>query len=220
MNLIPKKQKNPSIGVLGGSFDPIHQGHINIARMVFEKLNLDKIFFLPCKIHPFKKSIEASNIDRLAMLELGIKDFSFFHIDKREIERPGVSFTFDSLKAIRDEYGKKVKIILIMGSDVFSMMHNWYRHQEILSITNIVVINRFGCEVLGEVKNEYLSFLLREATDKITLNHGQIKILNMPKYDISSTQLRSEIKNKSFQFSSKYISSEVLDYILKKKLYS
>ena len=150
------------------------------------------------------------------MLELGIKDFSFFHIDKREIERPGVSFTFDSLKAIRDEYGKKVKIILIMGSDVFSMMHNWYRYQEILSITNIVVINRFGCEVLGEVKNEYLSFLLREATDKITLNHGQIKILNMPKYDISSTQLRSEIKNKSFQFSSKYISSEVLDYILKK----
>tara|TARA_B100002019_G_C21171949_1_gene548915 strand:+ start:124 stop:786 length:663 start_codon:yes stop_codon:yes gene_type:complete len=220
VNLNPKKQKNLSIGVLGGSFDPIHQGHINIAKEVFEKLNLDKVFFLPCKIHPYKKSIKASNNDRLAMLELGIKDFSFFHIDKREIERPGASFTFDSLKAIRDEYGKEVKISLIMGSDVFSLMHNWHRYQEILSLTNIVVINRYGAGELGEVKNDYLSFLLEERADEINLTHGQIKILDISKYDISSTQLRSEIKNKSFQFSSKYISSEVLDYILKKKLYS
>ena len=231
MNLISEKsiKVESSIGIFGGSFDPIHQGHINIAKAAFKELNLDKLFFMPCKDHPHNKEIMATGHDRLEMLKLGLNDHPYLKIDKRELERPGVSFTFNSLEEIRRKYGNNVKITLLIGSDIFSSLNSWYRYKEILSLTNIAIVKRFGYEDLGAIKDDYLASLLDNSINQIVFNYGQIKILNIPKYKISSSQLRLILKKNTMlnlnvlddwsDLSSEYICPEVLNYITKKKLY-
>lgn len=217
---INKTKFNSTVGIFGGSFDPIHQGHVNIANLVTNELNLDELFFMPCKNHPFKKAIKANEDHRLAMLELALNDYPHLKIDKRELKRSGDSFTFDSLKSLRLEYSDDSKIILLIGSDVFSSLNSWFRYKDILSLTNIVVIKRFGYNDLAQIKDEYLVSLLNSAVNKIIFPYGQIQILSLPHYDVSSSDLRLRFKNNNFNLSDKYICPIVLDYIVKRKLYA
>lgn len=189
-----------NIGFLGGSFDPIHFGHLNLAIEIFEKLKLDKILFCPTNISPFKtdKLPIANSEDRFEMVKLVIKDIENFEITDIEIKKPGISYTDQTLQELKN--GDNLK--LIVTDDVLLSFHLWKDYKKILKIAPLIVGSRF--EDLTEYKNEYF-----------TLSSKNFVKTNL--FDISSTNIRKRLKT------SKYVGhlvpKEVLDYIYKRELY-
>src|SRR3990167_8466433 len=131
------------IGIYGGSFDPIHNGHLRAALETCEQLQLQKILFIPCYHHAFNKCLHASSEQRLAMLQLAIQGNSLFTVDDREINQPSTSYTIDTLISLHKEYPKQ-KFALIIGTDAFLQFHQWHRWREILHYANIIILHRPG----------------------------------------------------------------------------
>jgi len=133
------------IGILGGTFDPVHIGHLTIAQMVHEQLKLDKVIFIPSNLPPHKNNkVVVSANDRCHMLRLAIKGNSHFDISDFEIKKKGKSFSIDSVRYLRDCYPRGTKLFFIIGSDLIATLHTWKCIDEILKIVTFVAVNRPG----------------------------------------------------------------------------
>jgi len=125
------------IGILGGTFDPPHNGHIAIARAALENLDLQKVIFMPAKIQPFKAGISISSVnDRMAMLNLALIGHSQFELSDIELKRDGMSYTVDTLTALRGTYPKD-ELYLLIGADNVSQIEKWHRADEITRLCTI-----------------------------------------------------------------------------------
>ncbi len=132
------------IGIFGGSFDPIHNGHLLLAELCRESLGLDKVLFLLASVSPFKVDKQpASNKDRTEMLRLAIGGNSSFEMDLREIERGGVSFTIDSVRSIAEE-NQGAELFLLMGADALADIAKWREPAELFRLVTPCVIARGG----------------------------------------------------------------------------
>ena len=187
-------------GFFGGTFDPVHLGHINLAIEIFEKLKLDKILFCPANISPLKTSFpKASCEDRYNMLKEATKDFSkIFEVLDLEIKRQSPSYTIDSLNELKKDY----ELRLIVSEEILDNFHLWKDFEKILKIAPPVV----GCRKknLHFFKNEYFSLPYEN-------------FIKTPIFEISSTAIRSRIKKR--RFVQHLLTKEVLDYIYKHELY-
>ena len=134
------------IGVFGGSFDPIHNGHLRAAVEIGEHLQLQQIRFVPCHIHALSKSFHASSSQRIKMLEIALKNQPHFVVDDREMKLEQTSYMVDTLMSLREEYGKD-KLGLILGVDTFLQLPKWHRWQEILDYASIIVVQRPGYQL-------------------------------------------------------------------------
>ncbi len=199
-------------GFFGGTFDPIHDGHINLALTLMEKHGLDEVLFSPAYISPHKAQSPpvASPQDRLQMTELAIAPIPQFSLYHKEVERGGNSFTIDTVKELirkSQEEGQAVKYYLILGEDAIPTFHRWKEVDELISLAPPLV----GCR--GE------SYSLPSATlpplITKTIEEGWTEILMML---ISSTQLRNRIKKRLY--CGHLIPREVLDFIYEHELYS
>jgi nicotinate-nucleotide adenylyltransferase len=133
------------IGILGGTFDPVHNGHIYLAKKACATLRLDKIIFIPTYLPPHKKDIKITSArHRFNMLKLAIQDNKKFKLSDMEIKRRGRSYSVETLRRLRKKYGKKAKLFFITGSDSLKELHNWRNLQEILKLSRFVVIERPG----------------------------------------------------------------------------
>ena len=189
-----------NIGFFGGSFDPIHLGHLNLAIQILEKLKLDKIIFCPANVSPFKtkKPPIASSKDRFEMARIAIKDFKDFEITNFEIKNENISYTINTLKALKNSDNLR----LIITEDTLLNFDKWKDYKNILQIAPLIV----------GVRNKFLENFKSE---NFTLNNKNFVKTNV--FEISSTEIRKRLKSQ--KNCSHLIPKETLDYIYNRKLY-
>lgn len=131
------------LGVLGGSFDPIHSGHVLLAQFVRERVALDRVLFIPAADPPHKLECLAPAADRLAMVELAIQDFPYFQTSRLELERPGKSYTIDTLRHLRAAWPDS-HLYLIIGTDNVAQLSTWHDPHGILELCTVVAGSRLA----------------------------------------------------------------------------
>ena len=136
-----KSESKPAIGILGGTFDPVHFGHLRTGLDVVEQLGLAQLRLMPCAIPPHRIEPVASASERRLMLELAIKNHPKLVVDDRELSREGPSYTVDTLHSLREDYPDNALFVL-MGTDAFCSLPTWSRWQQILELAHIVVMQR------------------------------------------------------------------------------
>ena len=178
------------IGVYGGSFDPVHFGHLKTANSIKNELNFERLFLLPCFEPVHKNSLHYSSIERLEMLSLAIKEFPSLEIDTREIDRGGSSFMIDTLIELLEEF-KENNICLIIGMDSFISFKTWKKWDQFASLVHLIVLPRNSGQ---PSQNSLDTFEL--AIDKNDLKirpNGLLYFSNSELIDISSTDIRDRI---------------------------
>ncbi|HHF7343966.1 TPA: nicotinate-nucleotide adenylyltransferase [Legionella feeleii] len=207
--------------IYGGTFDPIHNGHIKTAINVQNHFNFEQFIFLPCKIPVLKKEAAATAKQRIDMLELALKNLDQnFEINLSEINRESPSYMVHTLQNFRLELGGKLPITLLLGTDSFNQLPQWHNWQQLLTLANLLVIKRCGSDKV--VMPEKIKKLLEqhETFDSKTLMkspHGLIYFYDAGSFNISSSQIRkllSEGKDLST-----YLPEEVANYIKENQLY-
>jgi nicotinate-nucleotide adenylyltransferase len=188
---------NTPIGILGGTFDPIHNGHLRMAVEALEQCHLGEIHFIPSGTPPHRSTTHASASDRLHMVQLAVHSNPAFLADQRETHLTTPCYTVDTLLALRDELGSQQSICLLMGSDAFAQLHTWHRWTELFDLANIVVMQRPG-QPLGNQMIKTDAALLREYVARLAPSpkvlhespSGHIVVLDIPALEISSTDIR------------------------------
>ena len=132
------------IGILGGTFNPIHVGHLILAEEALAKLSLDKVVFVPTHIPPHKNVGDAKPKDRLKMTELAIANNDSFEVSTFELDSKKKSYSIDTLKSFRDKYGESVQLYFITGSDLLKDLFSWKNVNEIFKMSKFIVANRAG----------------------------------------------------------------------------
>lgn len=202
-----------TIGVFGGTFDPIHFGHLRAALEVFQRLDIKPIKFIPAKQQVLKVSKPADVHHRLAMLELALAGMPMFEIETLELTSDQPSYMIHTLEALSSRHPNTI-LNIILGSDSFATFSQWHRYTDITRLANVIVINR-RCEVY--LKSNDCG--LKMVTDKKDLfkRVGQLFLLDLPTLDISATAIREQIREK---LSPKYLlPGGVLAYIQQHHLY-
>ena len=132
-----------SVGILGGTFDPIHLGHLRAAEEVREAQQLDELWFVPAAIPPHKEPggiVAASH--RLRMVDLAIRDVPGFRVSPIELDRTGPSYSVDTIRAVRTQLGDDARLVFILGFDAFREFHTWREHATIFGLCDVVVVTR------------------------------------------------------------------------------
>jgi nicotinate-nucleotide adenylyltransferase len=193
------------IGFFGGTFDPIHFGHINLAIQLFEKHRLDEVLFCPAARSPFKEDRPpgASPGDRMAMAELAIADIGAFRICKIELERPGLSYTVDTLRALKERFDPAVHWYILLSGDTLAGFHRWKESEEIVRLATPIVGSRGGAQ--QKIPRSPVRDALRKG------------LTETDQFEVSSTQIRDRLKKKLY--CGHLLPAKVLDYIEKNNLY-
>jgi nicotinate-nucleotide adenylyltransferase len=180
------------IGILGGTFDPVHFGHLRPALDVAEQLNLDHIRLIPCSVPPHRTQPQATAQQRLTMLQLAIKNNPRFIVDDCELQREGPSYTVDTLKTLRDEF-PDTALYLILGTDAFLGLQSWHQWSQIIELAHIVVMQRPDekLDIPEEFKQWYQQHLAKENNQ--TELAGSIWPVNVMQLAISATFIRQQI---------------------------
>ncbi len=186
------------IGILGGTFNPIHVGHLTIAQMVHEQLKLDKVIFVPSNLPPHKSNNNvASNKDRYHMVRLAVRGNPRFEVSDYEIKKGGKSYSVETVNYFRDRYPRGTKLFFIIGNDLLPTLRTWKRIDEILKIVSFVSVNRPG---------------FKEEKSKI-----KVKSITVPGLQTSSSYVRKRITaGKTVKY---LVPENVLNYIEKTRLY-
>ena len=179
------------IGVFGGTFDPIHYGHLRSAFEMLQALDFDEVRFMPCGDPPHRGVTYATADLRYRLVRLAIEGQDGFVADDRELQRDGLSYTVDTLISLREEFPDR-SLGLIVGMDAFLGLPGWHRWDEILGIAHIVVAHRPGWKapdlgVLGELISDYGT---HRVEDLHTAMAGRVHIHAVTQLEISSTEIR------------------------------
>src|SRR5918993_2864203 len=208
------------IGLLGGSFDPIHYGHLQLAHDALKHLPLEEMRFVPAA-QPWQKGPITAAQHRAQMVQLAIADEPRFTLDMREIERGGVTYTIDTLRALRSQLPGR-PLVLIMGSDQFTRLNTWHEWQKIVELAHIAVATRAG----APPSSSGTMMLGRPLSDAAALASelgGNVVEFKMTPIDTSATEVRRLLREPNSteraQRLSAMVPAAVLDYIDSHHLY-
>lgn len=207
------------IGILGGTFDPVHYGHLRTALDVQQCLSLDEIRFIPCGEPPHRIAPIAEPLQRLSMVRTAIAGQEKFTVDDREIRRQGPSYMVDTLASLKQDF-KDEPLCLILGTDAFNGLEHWYQWQKVFDLANIVVMQR--PEIKGQVElNKRLLKLLKhrivDAENLKSKQNGGISFVPVTQLDISATMIREQWRQgKDIQF---FLPDSVLTLIRQQNIY-
>lgn len=183
------KQTLPAIGILGGTFDPVHFGHLRPALEVAQQLNLDQVRLIPCSVPPHRPQPEAAAKARQMMLELAIKGLEGFVVDDRELQREGASYTVDTLLSLREQFPDN-PLFVMMGTDAFASIDSWSRWQQIVELAHIVIMQRPEEPLnFSEPLQRWFDAHQPVEADR-ELAAGKIWLLPVTQLAISATQIR------------------------------
>ncbi len=175
-----------NLAMFGGSFNPVHNGHVELTKSMISHFNLDRVFIIPTNITPLKdNSVMVSAFHRFEMCKLAFSGISQVEVSDREILREGKSYTVDTLSELKSEFSK-AKIHLIVGADAFIQLPQWYKASEIFSLAKIITIarNNTYAEHLNEVGESYKK-----------IYDADYAVIKNPVTNISSTEIRERIFN-------------------------
>ena len=185
------------LGLFGGTFDPIHFGHLRLATEVAETFRLEQVIFLPAGL-PYHRgrTAHATNDQRLTMVKLATARDARFDVDERELRREGPTYTYDTLVEIRKERGPDTPLVFLTGSDAFGRIDTWHRWTELFDLAHFVIAIRAGDETW---QSKGPGAFPKEAWPRITLNQremlsapsGKVMTFFMTSIAISSTAIRT-----------------------------
>jgi len=212
--------KLPSVvAFMGGTFDPIHYGHLRMAVELKQALAADQFRLIPCG-DPYHKSQSVSPASvRLQMLELAVGESSDLLLDDRELNRDGPTYSYDTLVSLRQELGDEISLVMVMGMDSFLSLPKWHNWQKLTELAHILVVHRPGStlELIEPLKSWYASRKASGLHDLRGNTRGHILDLKMTMLDISATQIRGlSLEQQSPRF---LLPDTVLDYINLNGLY-
>jgi nicotinate-nucleotide adenylyltransferase len=212
----------PPIGVFGGTFDPIHFGHLRLAEEMAEGLGLSQVRFIPAGQPPHRGAPRTAATHRLEMVRRAIAGNPRFVVDAREVQRPDPSYTVDTLTALRAELGTEQALWLLLGADAFSGLPSWHQWRQLFALANIVVATRPDAAGIqtGNLPEELKQELAQRQVQNgsATGPAGAVVLQNMTALDISATRIRATLAR---QGSARYLLPDaVLDYIHQHQLYT
>lgn len=221
----PRQHKK--IGLLGGTFDPVHNGHLAVAAQALKTLKLDGVWFIPAAAPPHKPghgdNREISGFrHRLAMLNKATAGHGSFSVSDIEAKRKEPSYSIDTIRILADSAGEQTDFSFIIGSDAFLEIDTWKRYQELPTLVNLVIVPRPGFppdrvrQVIHENYPDFISDPGREVWSSPKAG-GIIKLLPMKPVPISSTEIRAKVRRG--EDISGLVPSAVAEYIRKAKLY-
>lgn len=183
------------IGVFGGTFDPIHYGHLRTAFEMLQALRFDEVRFIPCGDPPHRGETFAGAKERLDMVRVAIADQPGFVVDDRELRRDGPSYSIDTLTSLREEFQDR-SLALIVGMDAFLGLPRWHRWNEFLDLAHIVVAHRPGWRApdIGPLGELLVECGTHRTSDLHDLSHGRIHIHAVTQLEISSTEIRELVE--------------------------
>ncbi len=189
------------IGIFGGTFDPVHYGHIKPALSIKKTLNLSQLRFIPNRIPPHRADPWLSVDQRLQLLKTALSDYPGVMIDERELNREGASYMVDTLASLKKEFPDE-SLCLIIGMDAFFGITSWFNWQSLFDLCHLVVIDRPGFDRASIKKQfdaaDYAFLEERMTSDADTLTtqeKGRILLQSVPQLDISSTRIRDNLSD-------------------------
>ncbi len=206
---------------MGGMFDPVHDGHLQLAQQVKQLCDLDEILLVPCGLPVHRPRAHTPSAARVAMLELACRGKEWLHVDPRECLSNGPSYTYTSLTAIRA--GQRASIFhLLLGLDAFLSLPTWYRWLDLFDLAHIVVVARPGYELTQATLDPVLQLELEKRRVRCIEDckdsaAGKILVLNVSTPAISSTEIRDMLRNQ--RDISQFLNKDVATYIRTHKLY-
>ncbi|MBN9229769.1 MAG: nicotinate-nucleotide adenylyltransferase [Legionella sp.] len=183
------------IALFGGTFDPIHNGHIKTSLSIQHSFHFDEYYFIPCKNQVLKPEARASNQQRIQMLNLAVNFYPQFSIDLCEMERDSPSYTLNTLTHMRQQW-PDAAITLILGYDSFLSLPQWYHWQELITLANILVINRDNYRLipLSKPLEDFLQqYQTLNKEDFLSHTLGAVYFFNAGNYQVSSSEIRKKI---------------------------
>lgn len=197
--------------MFGGTFDPVHLGHTTVASAAADYIAADKVIFIPAKHSPLKGALpRASDIDRLNMLSLAIKNMKYFEVSDYELSKPAPSYTLDTVKHFKSIYGNEFSFYWLVGADSIKDLIYWYGITELIDLCNLSMMYR--------AEYDKPDFSVYEPTwGKERVKKLQDNIIPTPLVNISSTQIRKGIS--TGHNVSQVLDAEVLSYINEHGLY-
>ncbi len=185
------------VGLFGGSFDPVHHGHLIVGQVAVETLGLEALRFVPAREQPFKQGRHGAPVEaRAAMLGLALNGYGQFEVERAELERPGPSYTVDTLRTLRAREPDR-EFALLVGSDAAAELSGWREAAEVGKLAEIVVFARPGSDVP-------VSPLIR-------------RVIRVPAVDISATEIRRRVREgRSIRY---WVPDAVAEYITRHRLY-
>jgi nicotinate-nucleotide adenylyltransferase len=195
------------IGVIGGTFDPIHYGHLAAAEEVRVKMDLERVLFVVAGMPPHKLDEEVTRVEhRLTMVSLAIASNPYFELSRVDVDRPGPSYTVDTISILQEQLGQETAMFFIMGLDSLSELLTWHQPERLIRLCRLVAVSRPGFEIdLAE---------LETSVPGIT---SRVDIIDMPEMDISSSELQERVRD---GLPIKYqVPEEVERYIMEHGLY-
>ena len=209
------------LGILGGTFDPIHFGHLRLAEEMCEELDLSKVLLMPGAQPPHKDGhLVTTFLDRLEMTKIGASYSGYLEASDIEGHRKGPSYSIETIRIIREKYENQIELFFILGSDAFKEINTWKEYKSLFQMTNFVVIERPGIifeELSSFIKSLGIDFWERGTGDFINSHGNHVLLKKSTLMDISSTKIRQDIRaGKSINF---IVPQQVKEYIIKKGLY-
>lgn len=217
------------VGILGGSFDPVHNGHLGMAREVRDRFDLDLILFIPANISPHKQQVRYSEaVHRLAMLRLATQSEPRFAVSEIELNRGGISYTIDTLETLRSE-NPSAEFFLILGRDAFQDFHTWKNHRRLVEHCNIIVGARpghpeesFEIALKQFLADPEIKYEAVRSEDKVSVYRWQEKnrslfFFEITPRDISSREIRQRVRRK--EEIKNMLPANVERYIIENQIY-
>jgi len=196
------------IGIYGGSFNPIHLGHLETATSLKDELKLEHLYLVPCCIPVHKEHLKFSSDKRLQMIKIALENYPSIELDEREISRGGESFTIDTLNELKEVHDNS-PICLIVGMDSFLAIKTWKNWQKFSQLVHLVVLNREGYSGSDSLLD---SFQITKNVEQLKLQqNGLLFFSNTPLINISSSDIRDKIS--SNQSLVDLLPQKVIDYL-------
>jgi nicotinate-nucleotide adenylyltransferase len=213
-------ENDQPIGILGGTFNPIHHGHLRLALELYERLNLAEVRLIPSAYPPHREQPAVNSQCRLKMVQAAVEGIKTLNVDDRELRRTGFSYTVDTLKSLREDYPHR-SLCLILGMDSFLNLPQWHQWEQLIKLAHLLVVRRQNVELPEQSKNMMWDFWKSHRIfDRKNLEQqkaGHIWLEEIPTLEISATQIRDIIasgKNPHY-----LLPLSVLEIITKNQLY-
>ena len=214
-----RSASNMSVALFGGTFNPIHFGHLNLANNLVDYLQIESVRMIPCAIPPHRETPNVSAEHRMAMLALATAGNNAIVADDLELKRKGTSFSIDTVTQVRQDIGAKTPLFFCLGMDSVSTIDSWHRWTDLLDNCHIVACSRpnYHLPKDGVVTSWVEQHLCEDLTELKKQSHGCVHLCKIPPLDISSSSIRDSIKcGKSID---QMTTQSVVNYIRQHSLY-